>query len=94
MHQTFKELVFGDLDWNFYEGIHLFKRALLQVAPLEVVPEGELVLEPVGSVRKGSDLPGLVVEHQKETGVDIVLVEVNAFEFIPKVALVTDKVPA
>lgn len=61
---------------------------------MEVGSEGELVLESVGSVGKGTDLSGLVVENQEETGVDIVFVEVNAFEFVPKVALVTDKVPA
>lgn len=94
MHETFEELVLLDFDWNFYEGVHLLDAAFLEIRPLEVGFKGELVLESVGFVRVGSDLSGFVIEDEEETGVDIVFVEVNAFEFVPEVSLIADEIPS
>ena len=65
----------------------------MQIGPLEIGFEGELVFESVGFVRIGPKLPGLVIEDEEEAGVDIIFVEVDAFEFVPEVALIADKVP-
>ena len=61
---------------------------------MEVGFKCELVLKSVGFVRQSSNFPRLVVEHQEETGVNVVFVEVNTFQFVPEVPLVANEVPA
>ena len=61
---------------------------------MEIGFQGEFVFESVGFVRIGSELSGLVIEDKEEAGVDIIFVEVDAFEFVPEVSLIADKVPA
>ena len=66
----------------------------MQIGPLEIGFKGEFVFESVGFVRIGSELSGLVIEDKEEAGVDVIFVKVDAFELIPEVALIADKVPA
>ena len=52
----------------------MFKVVILQVGPLEVLFEGEVVLESEGSVGVPSLQSGLIVEDQGEAGADVILV--------------------
>jgi len=61
---------------------------------LEIGFQGELIFESVGLVGIGPDLSGLVIENKEEAGVNIIFIEVNAFEFVPEISLVTHQIPA
>lgn len=72
-HHQIEQFSLVYLNRDLLEWIIVGKVGLLEVGPLEVVLEGELILEPEGLVRVSALLPGLVVEGQEEAGIDIVL---------------------
>lgn len=72
-HHEFEEVVFGDFDRDFFEGIILFERGALQVLPLEVFLQCKLISQAEGTIRVLSLKSTLEIEHQKEAGVDVVL---------------------
>lgn len=61
---------------------------------MEVSFEGEFIFKSVGLVRVGSNLSGLVIEDEEKTCIDVVFVEMDAFQFVPEITLIANEIPA
>ncbi len=65
----------------------------MQIWPLEISFEGELIFQSVGLIRISSNLSGFVIEYKEKACIDVVFVEMNTFEFVPEIALIADQIP-
>lgn len=93
MHYTLKKIILFHLNWDLYKWIRFRKTAFLQIRPLEIILQRKLVLQSIGLVRIGTYFPSLIIKHQKETSIDIILIKLNTFQLIPKVPLIAHQIP-
>lgn len=72
-HHEFKEFSFMDFNRDFFKRVVSGEVSFLQVSPLEIVLESELVFESECFVGVFAFEAGLVVEDKEKAGVDVVL---------------------
>ena len=72
-HHQLEKLVLLHLHGDLLERVVGIEVGLLQVLPLEVLLEGEIVLQPECAIRVLPLQAVLEVEHQEETSIDVVL---------------------
>lgn len=92
-HKPFKKLIFFNLNWNLYEWVHFFNVTFLKIGPCEIRCQGKLIFQSISFIRVGSNLSGFIIKDKEEAGIDIILIEINAFKLVPEISLITNKIP-